>query len=212
MSRKIYVNTGNRIEEKVYISNKNALKIPLVKSDLISFSFFSYIELTTGLWISSYFIYSLGISEYCAALITAFFYGSIAAGRIITEIFSNNFENYKIIRLGEITIIIGCLLMIFGNIYLSVAGIFVTGICSSPVYPVMLYEIPKRFGEQASLKLWGFKWHYLIPAELFHRLFLKLFADEFSFNLLPYYILFGAVIIFISSEYLNRSLKKYKPI
>lgn len=73
LSRKICVNTGNRIEEKVYISNKNALKIPLVKSDLISFSFFSYIELTTGLWISSYFIYSLGISEYCAALITAFF-------------------------------------------------------------------------------------------------------------------------------------------
>ncbi len=40
----------------------------------------------------------------------------------------------------------------------------------------------------------------------------EVFADEFSFNLLPYYILFGAVIIFISSEYLNRSLKKYKPI
>ncbi len=74
LSRKIWINKNNTSEEKVYILNKEALKIPLVKSDLISFSFFSYIELTTGLWISSYFIYSLGISEYCAALITAFFF------------------------------------------------------------------------------------------------------------------------------------------
>ncbi|MDE7314400.1 MAG: hypothetical protein K2N11_01710 [Mucispirillum sp.] len=37
-------------------------------------------------------------------------------------------------------------------------------------------------------------------------------ADRFSFNLLPYYILLGAVIIFLSSEYLNYNLEKYKII
>ncbi len=212
LSRKIWINKGNSSEEKVYISNKEALKIPLVKTALITFSFFSYIELTTGLWISSYFVYGLGISKYYAALITAFFYGSITAGRIITGLFSNNFENYKIIRAGEMAIIAGCILMIFGDMYLSVAGAFIIGIGSSPVYPAMLHETPRRFGEKASLTVMGLQMSVSYTGGALAPLIFGMLADKFSFNLLPYYILFGAVIIFISSEYLNRSLKKYKTI
>lgn len=212
LSRKIWINKNNTSEEKVYISNKEALKIPLVKSALTTFLFFSYIELTTGLWISSYFVYGLGISKYYAALITAFFYGSITAGRIITGLFSNNFENYKIIRAGEMAIIAGCVLMIFGDIYLSVAGAFIIGIGSSPVYPAMLHETPRRFGEKASLTVMGLQMSVSYTGGALAPLIFGMFADKFSFNLLPYYILFGAVIIFISSEYLNRSLKKYKTI
>lgn len=212
LSRKIWINKGNSSEEKVYISNKEALKIPLVKTALITFSFFSYIELTTGLWISSYFVYGLGISKYYAALITAFFYGSITAGRIITGLFSNNFENYKIIRAGEMAIIAGCILMIFGDMYLSVAGAFIIGIGSSPVYPAMLHETPRRFGEKASLTVMGLQMSVSYTGGAIAPLIFGMLADKFSFNLLPFYILFGAVIIFISSEYLNRSLKKYKTI
>ena len=212
LSRKIWINKGNSSEEKVYISNKEALKIPLVKSALTTFLFFSYIELTTGLWISSYFVYGLGISKYYAALITAFFYGSITVGRIITGLFSNNFENYKIIRAGEMAIIAGCVLMIFGDMYLSVAGAFIIGIGSSPVYPAMLHETPRRFGEKASLTVMGLQMSVSYTGGALAPLIFGMFADKFSFNLLPYYILFGAVIIFISSEYLNRSLKKYKTI
>lgn len=212
LSRKIWINKGNSSEEKVYISNKEALKIPLVKTALTTFLFFSYIELTTGLWISSYFVYGLGISKYYAALITAFFYGSITVGRIITGLFSNNFENYKIIRAGEMAIIAGCVLMIFGDMYLSVAGAFIIGIGSSPVYPAMLHETPRRFGEKASLTVMGLQMSVSYTGGALAPLIFGMFADKFSFNLLPYYILFGAVIIFISSEYLNRSLKKYKTI
>lgn len=212
LSRKIWINKGNSSEEKVYISNKEALKIPLVKSALTTFLFFSYIELTTGLWISSYFVYGLGISKYYAALITAFFYGSITAGRIITGLFSNNFENYKIIRAGETAIIAGCILMIFGDKYLSVAGAFIIGIGSSPVYPAMLHETPKRFGEKASLTVMGLQMSVSYTGGAIAPLIFGMLADKFSFNLLPFYILFGAVIIFISSEYLNRSLKKYQSI
>lgn len=212
LSRKIWLNKGSSSKEKVYITNKEALKIPLVKSALITFSFFSYIELTTGLWISSYFVYGLGISEYYAALITAFFYGSITAGRIITGLFSNNFENYKIIRAGETAIIAGCILMIFGDMYLSVAGAFIIGIGSSPVYPAMLHETPKRFGEKASLTVMGLQMSVSYTGGAIAPLIFGMLADKFSFNLLPYYILFGAVIIFISSEYLNSNLKKYKAI
>lgn len=212
LSRKIWGSKNNNSSnEKTYISNKEALKIPLVKSALVTFSFFSYIELTTGLWISSYFVYGLGISSYYAALITAVFYGSITAGRIITGLFSNNFENYKIIRVGELAIITGCFIMIFGNMYLAVAGAFIIGIGSSPVYPAMLHETPRRFGESASLTVMGLQMSVSYTGGAIAPLIFGMLADKFSFNLLPYYILFGALIIFISSEYLNHNLQKYKP-
>lgn len=212
LSRKIWVNKGNSSKEKVYISNKEALKIPFMKSALMAFLFFSYIELTTGLWISSYFVYGLGISKYYAALITALFYSSITAGRIITGLFSNNFENYKIIRAGEIAIITGCIFMIFGDMYISVAGAFIIGIGSSPVYPAMLHETPRRFGEKASLTVMGLQMSVSYTGGAIAPLIFGILADSFSFNILPYYILFGAMIIFISSEYLNHNLKSYKAI
>lgn len=212
VSRKIWTEKNSSCEEKVYISNKEALKIPLVKSALISFSFFSYIELTTGLWISSYFVFVLEVSSYYSALITALFYGSITAGRIILGFFSNRFENYKIIRAGEIVIILGCVLMAAGNIYMSVIGALMIGIGSSPVYPAMLCETPKRFGEQASLTVMGLQMAVSYTGGAVSPLIFGVLASIFSFNLLPYYILFGAVIIFLSSEYLNYNLKKYKAI
>lgn len=212
ISRKIWTEKNSRSEEKIYISNKEALKIPLVKSALISFSFFSYIELTTGLWISSYFVFVLEVSSYYSALITALFYGSITAGRIILGFFSNRFENYKIIRAGEIVIILGCVLMVAGNIYMSVIGALMIGIGSSPVYPAMLYETPKRFGEQSSLTVMGLQMAVSYTGGAISPFIFGVLASIFSFNLLPYYILFGAVIIFLSSEYLNYNLKKYKAI
>ena len=212
ISRKIWTEKNSRSEEKIYISNKEALKIPLVKSALISFSFFSYIELTTGLWISSYFFFVLEVSSYYSALITALFYGSITAGRIILGFFSNRFENYKIIRAGEIVIILGCVLMVAGNIYMSVIGALMIGIGSSPVYPAMLYETPKRFGEQSSLTVMGLQMAVSYTGGAISPFIFGVLASIFSFNLLPYYILFGAVIIFLSSEYLNYNLKKYKAI
>lgn len=212
LSRKIWADKNSSSEEKYYISNIRVLKIPLVKSALISFSFFSYIELTTGLWISSYFVFVLGVANYYAALITALYYGSITMGRIITGLFSNRFQNYKIIRTGEIIIILGCLLMVAGNIYLSIIGAFMIGIGSSPVYPAMLHETPKRFGEEAALTVMGLQMSVSYTGGAVAPLVFGMLASIFSFNLLPYYILFGAVIIFISSEYLNYHLQKYKAI
>ena len=102
--------------------------------------------------------------------------------------------------------------MIFGDKYLSVAGAFIIGIGSSPVYPAMLHETPKRFGEKASLTVMGLQMSVSYTGGAIAPLIFGMLADKFSFNLLPFYILFGAVIIFISSEYLNRSLKKYQSI
>lgn len=102
--------------------------------------------------------------------------------------------------------------MIFGNIYLSVAGAFIIGVGSSPIYPAMLHETPKRFGEKASLTVMGLQMSVSYTGGAISPLIFGILADRFSFNLLPYYILFGAVIIFIFSEYLNHNLKKYKSI
>ena len=66
--------------------------------------------------------------------------------------------------------------------------------------------------EKASLTVMGLQMSVSYTGGAISPLIFGILADRFSFNLLPYYILFGAVIIFIFSEYLNHNLKKYKSI
>lgn len=206
-SKKYWLKEDYIVNNTKHISSKNILKEPLVKPTLISFSFFSYIELTTGLWISSYLVYSFGVNPAQAALITAFYYGSITAGRIVTGIFSNNFQNYQLIRAGEIIVILGCLLMMIDSLYIKTAGIIITGLGSSPIYPAMLHNTPKIFGSEKSLTMMGMQMAVTYTGGALAPLLFGFLAGRTTFFILPFFILFGAVIMLISSEYLNYRIK-----
>lgn len=212
LSKKYWIKEKNIYTSKEYISNISALKIPLVKPALVSFSFFSYIELTTGLWISSFLVYCFNVLPANAALMTALYYGSITIGRIITGLFSHNFQNYQLIRAGQIIVISGCFLMASNNVYIAVTGILLIGFGSSPIYPAMLHSTPKIFGEKASLTIMGLQMAVTYTGGAIAPLIFGLMADKLSFNILPFYILFGALIIFTSSEYLNYKIKINKII
>lgn len=211
-SKKYWLAENYILSSKRCISNKEALKIPLVKPVLVSFSFFSYIELTTGLWISSYLVYSFGVSEANAALITAFYYGCITLGRIITGMFSHYFKNSQLIRAGEILVICGCLIMISSNIYIKIFGILLIGLGSSPIYPSMLHNTPKIFGKENSLTIMGIQMAVTYTGGALAPLLFGIIAEKTTFIILPFFILFGALIIFISSEYVSYRIKSSSTI
>lgn len=207
LSKSCWLEENYIINNDRQISNKNILKQPLVKPTLISFSFFSYIELTTGLWISSYLVYCFQVHPAQGALITAFYYGSITAGRIATGLFSNNFQNYQLIRAGEIIVILGCLLMMIDSLYIKTAGVVIIGLGSSPIYPAMLHNTPKIFGSEKSLTIMGMQMAVTYTGGALAPLLFGFLADKTTFLILPFFILFGAVIMFLSSEYLNHRIK-----
>ena len=132
------------------------LKRPGVKAALTAFFFYSALELTTGLWGSSYMVAVRGISPETAAKWISLFYLGITAGRFFSGFLTLRFSDDAMVRLGEGTAIVGILLMLLPlhNLFLCLGLIF-TGLGCAPIYPSLLHATPQRFGKSLSQSLMG---------------------------------------------------------
>ena len=132
------------------------LKRPGVKAALTAFFFYSALELTTGLWGSSYMVAVRGISPETAAKWISLFYLGITAGRFFSGFLTLRFSDDAMVRLGEGTAIVGIVLMLLPlhNLFLCM-GLILTGLGCAPIYPSLLHATPQRFGKSLSQSLMG---------------------------------------------------------
>lgn len=132
------------------------LKRPGVKAALTAFFFYSALELTTGLWGSSYMVAIRGISPETAAKWISLFYLGITAGRFFSGFLTLRFSDDAMVRLGEGTAIVGIILLLLPlhNLFLCV-GLILTGLGCAPIYPSLLHATPQRFGKSLSQSLMG---------------------------------------------------------
>lgn len=132
------------------------LKRPGVKAALTAFFFYSALELTTGLWGSSYMVAVRGISAETAAKWISLFYLGITAGRFFSGFLTLRFSDDTMVRLGEGTAIVGILLILLPlhNLFLCL-GLILTGLGCAPIYPSLLHATPQRFGATLSQSLMG---------------------------------------------------------
>lgn len=132
------------------------LKRPGIKAALTAFFFYSALELTTGLWGSSYMVAMRGISPETAAKWISLFYLGITAGRFFSGFLTLRFSDDTMVRLGEGTAIVGILLMLLPlhNLFLCL-GLILTGLGCAPIYPSLLHATPQRFGKSLSQSLMG---------------------------------------------------------
>lgn len=132
------------------------LKRPGVKAALTAFFFYSALELTTGLWGSSYMVAMRGVSPETAAKWISLFYLGITAGRFFSGFLTLRFSDDAMVRLGEGTAIVGIILMLLPlhNLFLCL-GLILTGLGCAPIYPSLLHATPQRFGKSLSQSLMG---------------------------------------------------------
>lgn len=132
------------------------LKRPGVKAALTAFFFYSALELTTGLWGSSYMVAVRGISAETAAKWISLFYLGITAGRFFSGFLTLRFSDDAMVRLGEGTAIVGILLILLPlhNLFLCL-GLILTGLGCAPIYPSLLHATPQRLGKSLSQSLMG---------------------------------------------------------
>lgn len=135
---------------------RKLLKRPGVKAALTAFFFYSALELTTGLWGSSYMVAVRDISPETAAKWISLFYLGITAGRFFSGFLTLRFSDDAMVRLGEGTAIVGIILLLLPlhNLFLCV-GLILTGLGCAPIYPSLLHATPQRFGKSLSQSLMG---------------------------------------------------------
>ena len=150
--------TTQKVEEEDDngIKIKSLLKIPGAKPTLIAFFCYCAVELTTGLWASSYLVVNDGLAVELAAKWASFYYLGITVGRFIAGFLTMKLTNTQMIRIGQTICIIGAILLVLPiTSVFKLIGLIFIGLGCAPIYPAMLHETPNRFGKELSQRLMG---------------------------------------------------------
>ncbi|MCB9460127.1 MAG: MFS transporter [Anaerolineaceae bacterium] len=181
------------------------LKIPGVKSVLLVFLFYCGIESTMGLWGSSYLVRVKGLDVATAATWVSLFFGAVTLGRFISGFISLRMSSEALIRLGEVIILIGVILMVLPlPVSYSLVSFILIGLGCAPIFPSMLHETPIRFGREAAQHVMGFQMAIAYTGTTLIPPLFGLIASNTSFILMPIFLLGYTLVMLFNSELVNR--------
>lgn len=86
------------------VSLRTLIKRPGAKSALMAFFCYCAVELTTGLWGSSFLVLSKGVSTEIAAKWISLYYLGITVGRFLAGFMAVRLNNQKMIRLVSLSV------------------------------------------------------------------------------------------------------------
>ena len=191
-------------KEHTEIKLNKILKINGMKPALISFFCYCSLELTAGLWASSYLTITKGISVDIAAKWVSFYYLGITVGRFISGFVTMKLSNKQMIRSGQIICICGIFLLILStpNIF-KLFGLILIGLGCAPIYPAMLHDTPNRFGKDLSQGVMGIQMATAYMGSAVIPPLFGVLSKILGLSILPYFLLLLIVLMIGSSEMVN---------
>ena len=138
-------------------SYKEVLKTPICIPVCLVFLACCAIELTAGLWATTYLVDVKGVSKSDGAFYLVLYYVGLALGRFLSGVLSSKLSLNKINVLGLISIGIGVigLLLPIKAVFVAVFALLLIGLGVAPFYPNFSFLTPKHFGEKNSQKAMG---------------------------------------------------------
>lgn len=189
-------------EETAYISNRQALRLPCILPALLGFFFFCALECSTGLWAASYLNEARGMDAAAAAVGASMFYAFITFGRLICGFLTRKLSSIALIRLGQTVCLLGALIIALPlPPVVTATGIAIVGLGTSPIYPSMLHETPRRFGAQNSQAVIGLQ---MAVAYTGAALMPSVFGTIINFTgmaFYPWFLMLCTVVMTLASEY-----------
>lgn len=185
------------------LSVREVLQLAGAREILVCFFCYCALEQTTGLWASSYLTLHKGVSADTAASFASMFYLGITVGRALSGFLTMKLNDVQMIRLGEVIIGIGVLVMLlpFGQ-SLSLTGLILIGLGCAPVYPCVIHSTPAHFGADKSQAIIGIQMACAYVGTCLMPPVFGLIANHITVALLPVYLLIILVLMVIMHELL----------
>lgn len=192
-------------------SKKGTLSTPGLSLALTTFLLYCAVEVSVGLWGSSYLTQIRGFSVHQAATWVSAYYGGITVGRFMSGFISFKMTNPQLIRFGILLAILGVLLLAMPLPPVLLAGAMVLiGLGLAPIFPSMLHETPKRFGASNSQNIIGYQMaagyfgSALIPPAL------GILVESTSLVILPAFLSISLITMLITTEKLQSRTKLWR--
>lgn len=200
--KKVAASTGAAEEEAVYVSNREALRIPYAIPALMSFFFFCSMETTGGLWAATFLSTTRGLSPATAAVCASLYYGGITVGRLINGFITRKFSNVVLMRTGQIICLVGAIVCALPlSPAVAAIGVGIIGFGSAPIYPCTIHETPRRFGAKNSQALIGLQMAFAYTGSTLMPPLFGAIASVTTMNLYPWFLMISIVGMILTSEY-----------
>lgn len=191
--------TAHKLQKSIQISKEysktlsfaEVLRIPGAKNILIMFFCYCAIEQTAGLWASSYMVLYGFVSRVVAAGWASLFYVGITAGRFISGFLTMRFNDENMIRLGQLVMILGILVLLLPlpNHIALVAGFVIIGLGCAPIYPCVIHSTPHYFGADKSQAIVGMQMASAYIGSMLMPAIFGFIGQNVSMSLLPVYLI-----------------------
>lgn len=192
-----------KVQNVKALSIREVLQLAGAREILVCFFCYCALEQTTGLWASSYLTLHKEVSADTAATFASMFYLGITVGRALSGFLTMKLNDVQMIRLGEVIIGIGVLVMLlpFGQ-SLSLTGLILIGLGCAPVYPCVIHSTPAHFGADKSQAIIGIQMACAYVGTCLMPPVFGLIANHITVALLPVYLLIILVLMVIMHELL----------
>ncbi|MES1219024.1 MAG: MFS transporter [Bacteroidota bacterium] len=185
-------------------SFKTLLAIPGLKQVLIVFFCYCTIEATFGLWGASYLVFVRGLAPDEAARLVSFFYIGITVGRFLSGFIAGKLNNRQMVYGGQCLIVLGLVVLLLPFQVILLPGFFLVGLGCAPIFPSLLHETPRNFGEKYSQAIMGIQMaSAYIGITLMPLLFGRL-ASSFGYSFFLWFI----GIVLLVKVYMNYILNR----
>lgn len=203
---------SEEIELKSRKKLSEVLKIRGVPFILLAFFCYCAMELSTGLWASSYLVTFRNVEPQLAARFASFFYLGITGGRLLNGFIAEKLGDRNMIRIGTCTAAAGIIMILlpFSVNYFAFAGLIVTGLGCAPVYPSIIHATPENFGRSNSQAIVGLQMASAYTGSTLMPTFFGVLASKTGIGIYPLYLIIFAFVILAATEKLNRMLGKTK--
>jgi len=179
-----------------------------VKHVLAAFFFYCGIELTTGLWGSSYLVFEKNISPETAPQLISLYYFGITLGRFISGFLTIKFNNRQMIRLGQCLIACGIVSLLLPFDVLLLPGLFTIGLGCAPIFPSLIHETPKNFGREKSQAIVGIQMASAYFGNIVIPPFFGQLSAFFDFKILPFFLGVLLILMILMVETLSKKVDK----
>lgn len=189
------------------IGTRALLALPGVREVLAGSFCYNALESTCGIWAASYCALGLGISAEQGASYTSLFYLGTMAGRLVSGFLSIRLSDKAMIRLGQGLVASGVLLLALrpaGD--LVMVALVVIGCGCAPIYPSIVHETPRNFGEENALALTGIQFAVAFLGTLSIPPLFGLVAEAVGFGTYPAALGIIVAAMFLLVELANRKV------
>lgn len=195
-------------EEGRALSLSQILKIRGVPFVLLAFFSYCALEVTAGLWASSYLVDFKGIKPETAARFAALFYWGITLGRFLSGFVADKLGDKRLIRIGILTAGVGVVLVLLPVSFElpSLAGLIIIGFGCAPIYPSIIHSTPAHFGKENSQAVIGVQMASAYVGTTFMPVLFGGIASLMGIGTYPVFLLLFVVLLGAMTIKLNHAV------